>query len=73
MRCALCGAVAADEPDPRMPLLRIPSCWTCRGIIAYGVGWARGGFKIARRDSDGRAVRLWTRIRTRESALVPVH
>ncbi len=41
MKCAFCGAEAVTDADPRMPLLRIPSCWDCRDLLAYWLGWTR--------------------------------
>jgi hypothetical protein len=41
--CGVCSKrEAAACPDPRLPLLRIPSCWYCRDIIARAAGWVKG-------------------------------
>lgn len=57
MTCALCGGVAVETADPRMPLLRIPSCARCRDRIAAGVGWTR----TTRRGGRRAGVRIWWR------------
>lgn len=48
--CAICGRSADETRDPRLPLLRIIACRSCRDRIAAAVGWTRatrrGGSRV---------------------------
>lgn len=43
MNCLLCRVEpAALDPDPRLPLLQVETCWSCRDLIARDCGWRPG-------------------------------
>lgn len=59
MSCAICGDVALESLDPRLPMLRLPACGDCRDRIAYSVGWTRAWRSIS--NAHGVRLRVWNR------------
>jgi hypothetical protein len=55
VKCFCEVAEALEEPDARLPRLRIPSCRRCRDVIAVDVGWRQ-----VKRRGDRRS-RTWYR------------